>query len=173
MVREGCITSLIFIASIAWAEVGAPVTDTEVSRLEAIKVKRPLFDEERLDLASLYFLRGECGKVKDVYGDGREPLVPMDERDSDMLCACDGRCDMLKLTANSRPQQKLAAFRQLLAAGQTLADPQVASLWAQLQERPEARYALYLSLRPSKKSEDRMRAGALWKELATLNVAAP
>jgi hypothetical protein len=163
---------LLLTALVTFAEE-QPVVDSEIQRLENYKAKRALFDEERLDLASLHFLRGDCAKVKAAYADNREPLVPLDERDADLICACDGRCDMLKLNAQSRPQQLLAAFRQLLAAGQTLADSQVASLWRQLEHRPEARYSLYLALKKSTKPEDRRRAATLWKELATLNVAAP
>jgi hypothetical protein len=166
---------LFLTAALAMAQSDTiqPVVDSEIARLEAVKVKRALFDEERIDLASLHFLRGECHKVRAAYADNRQPLVPLDERDSDLLCACDGRCDMMRLTEKSRFQHKFAAFRGLLASGQGLSDPQVASLWNQLQERPEARYALYQALKKSPKADDRRRAAALWKELATLNVAAP
>lgn len=146
----------------------------ETSRLEAVKARRALNDDERETLAGLYFIHGDCTRVRDVYADARQPQAPLGPADQDLLCACDGKCDIVRLTPESRLQQKLHAFRALSALHGPLGqDTQVRSLWAELRRHPEGKHAAYAKLRRSSKASDRAEALRLWRELRPLNVENP
>lgn len=161
---------LLFLNQWAFAAEAPARLEEEIQRLEKNRSARSLFSEERFDLASLYFLQKQCGKVAEVLTDKKEPFSPLDKSDQALLCACDGKCDLLKKDAPPSFQERLFILRQFVKSNVAITDPELQKNWQALKESPQAKYLMYLRLKASGKPEEKAMALKLLKELQTMNV---
>ncbi len=160
--------TIVVVPSWGMAEEAVFLT---VNRIEKIQKDRPLSSKERHIISSLYILQGNCTKLRKLYQDKREPQVPLSPDDTDRLCACDGRCDILTVSSGGgRMQQALYVFRQMLGSGRSLSDPQVKALWARLNQHPESKYLVFKRFAKSTVGAERELAARSWKDLSKFNL---
>jgi hypothetical protein len=154
-----------------WAEDAALRSEASLTlALETTFKKRPLSQDQRGTLASIYLLKNECTKLKSLYKDKRQPIVPLRPDDSDRLCACDGPCDVLRIDQQSSLQQALYALRSILGAGRGLNDADVEKLLALVGQQPEAKFLVFKRFRKSTLAKERALAERSWRELSRLEV---
>lgn len=147
-----------------------PATIDEIQRLEDARSKRALYSEERSDLTSLYFLMGQCEKVVDVYSDRKDPFAPLDADDHAMLCACDGKCDLLKTKEKASFQERLYLLRQFIKSSTSLKDSTFAQAWSELKTEPEAQALMVQKLKKSSNAAERAQAQVMIQKLQALHV---
>lgn len=157
---------LIAALSLVTSSVLGASLQSDIQTFETIRAHRPLLPNERSRLAQLYFLASDCGKMRKLLIEARRDSGSELERN--LLCACDGPCEMGPLGTSASNQQKVFALREFLKNGASLRDKNVRNIWDSVSRDPEAQSIMFQHFRNSQSSIERAFALEQYQALQSL-----